>query len=366
MDPVVTILERGSVRTSFQKPTRIRKKKQQSVDNGTCKQFDVIKKNLSGLTGSILANRSKKEEEKLQDEGNTFRTFVMKDHGYGGPEEEFKEKDNADSPQRNSAMVAPLIANSADNSSSDQQSLQDYPIRIPIRRDGRILLPLRILHDTFAWPVDALVDTGATISIINEQELESFSEILRNKYQQVTPRGGFFRKIRVRKTNLNGPFHVKVASAYYKANLSILIRIGEAKNLITFHTVYVVKQMVGKLILGADFLREYGTNIYYHSMDTVYVSMRATKEMVTDSDSNSDSMKLPSVEGEKLKDLNSNHDVAGTHVVSGAIANDAPTCGRLKRRCNNVNVTTGTARRIYGEIRSFVGRIARIDSRIYS
>lgn len=190
------------------------------------------------------------------------------------------------------ALIAPLSAASSPSSSSEQRSIEEYALKIPIQKDGRIMLPIRLVHHNISWQMDALVDTGATISLIAERELDRFTELLKSKHKQVPPKGGFFRKIRVRKTNLNGPFQSKIACAYYKANLQLQIKLSKSELLVTFHTVYVVKRMTGSFILGADFLREYGANIYYYSLNTARFAIMSRTDMITDSGTSAESVEI--------------------------------------------------------------------------
>lgn len=121
--------------------------------------------------------------------------------------------------------------------------------------DGRLVIPLSLMYKGNKWQLEALVDTEATISIIAERELECFSELLKKQHHEVSPRGGYFRIIRIRKTNLSSPFQSKIAYAYYKANLELRIKLSDSESLVTYHTAYVMKKMNGSFILGADFLK---------------------------------------------------------------------------------------------------------------
>lgn len=177
-------------------------------------------------------------------------------------------------------IVMPLAAVSSLSSSDEQKSVEEYTLKVPLQRDGRILLPLQLAYQGLRWQVEALVDTGATISIIAERELEWFARILQDKYGMQPPRGGFFRMIRIRKTNLSGPFQSKIACAYHKANLELVLKISGNEVLTTFHTVYVVKRMRGSFILGADFLREHGANIFYYTLNSAHFTVLSKTDMV--------------------------------------------------------------------------------------
>lgn len=283
-------------------------------------KVDVRKENWPKMTGPMKRHSENKIKDPFQEGRDLLGTSTTRGHEYSEPEEKFNDVDCPKLLQPTDPTIAPLSAVSLNSSSFDQRVVEDFSIKIPIQRDGRILLPLRIIYGDLAWRVEALVDTGATVSIIAEHELERFSDLLMNEHGQVPPRGGFFRKIRIRKTNLNGPFQAKVASSYYKANLSILIKIGKARNLLTCHTVYVVKRMMGSLILGADFLKEYGTNVYYYLMDMAYVSMRSAKDMVADSSFKVDLIELPSAKSEQLINLDRNHKIADTTSVDNTMS----------------------------------------------
>lgn len=125
------------------------------------------------------------------------------------------------------ALVAPLSTVSSSSSSTERKSVEEYGVRLHLPRDGRMLLPISLAHGDHLWKVEVLVDTGATISIVAERELEWFSQILQDKHKMTPPRGGFFRMIRIRKTNLSGPFQSKIAYAYNKAYLELGIKLSE-------------------------------------------------------------------------------------------------------------------------------------------
>lgn len=89
-------------------------------------------------------------------------------------------------------MIAPISTKSSDSSSTEQKSMEEYVIKVPLQRDGKILLPITIVHENHHWSMKALVDTGATISIIAERELDGFSRFLEGNCHMKLPRGGFF------------------------------------------------------------------------------------------------------------------------------------------------------------------------------
>lgn len=121
-----------------------------------------------------------------------------------------------------------------------------------IRSDKRFYTKARLIKEKTAWPIEVSWDSGATSSLIREDILESFREIVESDNKGVK-----LQSIKIKQQEFAGAFAKSSAKANRMVQLDLRLPQTDGRTITVRHKFFVINKMNKPLVVGQDMLMKH-------------------------------------------------------------------------------------------------------------